>query len=147
MSHISNVRRELFLIVGRNLSTAEWWTERIQPWVHYVPVQIDYSDLYDALSFVSTSPPCASLIDGSPSARLSVLTATQFRGNLSGLGGEDALGREIGEAGRQWSLTHSRKEDMTAYVFRLYLEWRRLLAVDRASMDFLHDPALERAYA
>jgi len=32
---------------------AEWWTDRIQPWVHYVPVQVDYSDLYDALRFVS----------------------------------------------------------------------------------------------
>ena len=34
---------------------AEWWTDRIQPWVHYVPIQMDYSDLYDALSFVSAS--------------------------------------------------------------------------------------------
>lgn len=34
-------------------SQAEWWTERIQPWVHYVPVLIDYSEVYDVLSFVS----------------------------------------------------------------------------------------------
>lgn len=25
--------------------------DRIEPWVHYVPVQADYSDVYDALIF------------------------------------------------------------------------------------------------
>jgi hypothetical protein len=33
----------------------EWWTMRAQPWVHYVPIQLDYSDLHDALTFVSNS--------------------------------------------------------------------------------------------
>lgn len=23
----------------------EWWTDRIQPWVHYIPIKLDYSDL------------------------------------------------------------------------------------------------------
>jgi hypothetical protein len=32
---------------------AEWWNDRIQPWVHYVPIQMDYSDLYDTVAFVS----------------------------------------------------------------------------------------------
>jgi len=32
----------------------EWWSDRIQPWVHYVPINIDYSDLHDAFAFVST---------------------------------------------------------------------------------------------
>lgn len=27
------------------------YTSRIAPWVHYVPVQISYADLYDALAF------------------------------------------------------------------------------------------------
>lgn len=31
----------------------EWWSDRIQPWVHYVPIHIDYSDLHDAFAFVS----------------------------------------------------------------------------------------------
>ncbi|TRM65688.1 glycosyltransferase family 90 protein [Schizophyllum amplum] len=29
----------------------EWYIDRVQPWLHYVPVQMDYSDLYDALVF------------------------------------------------------------------------------------------------
>lgn len=29
----------------------EWFSDRIQPWLHYVPVKVDYGDLYDALVF------------------------------------------------------------------------------------------------
>lgn len=35
---------------------AEWWTDRSQAWVHYVPVKIDYTDLHDAFLFVSSPP-------------------------------------------------------------------------------------------
>ena len=31
----------------------EWWNDRIQPWVHYVPVKVDYEDIYDIMAFVS----------------------------------------------------------------------------------------------
>ena len=27
------------------------YTSRIEPWVHYVPIQLSYEDLYDAVSF------------------------------------------------------------------------------------------------
>ncbi|KIK25676.1 glycosyltransferase family 90 protein [Pisolithus microcarpus 441] len=29
----------------------EWYMSRIAPWVHYVPIQISYTDLYDAVAF------------------------------------------------------------------------------------------------
>ena len=29
----------------------EWFSDRVQPWVHYVPVKMDYTDLYDTLAF------------------------------------------------------------------------------------------------
>ncbi|EGO19794.1 glycosyltransferase family 90 protein [Serpula lacrymans var. lacrymans S7.9] len=34
----------------------EWFTERIEPWVHYIPIQLDLSDLYDALVFFRGDP-------------------------------------------------------------------------------------------
>ncbi|KAG6890054.1 hypothetical protein C0995_012512 [Termitomyces sp. Mi166 len=66
--------------------------DRIEPWVHYVPVQVDYSDVYDALVF--------------------------FRGGLYGEGGHEELARTIASEGRRWSQTFWRKEDVTAYVYR-----------------------------
>lgn len=60
--------------------------------MHYVPVQVDYSDLFDAYVF--------------------------FRGGLYGEGNNDDLAQKIASAGRTWSLSFWRQEDMTAYFFR-----------------------------
>ena len=60
-----------------------------------------------------------------------------FRGSDElGLTGEDALAAQIAQAGNQWSSDNWRKEDMTAYMFRLYLEWARLVSPKRGLMDF-----------
>jgi len=40
-------------LVFKSTIMPEWWNDRAQPWVHYVPVQLDYSDVLDALVFVS----------------------------------------------------------------------------------------------
>ncbi|KZO99351.1 glycosyltransferase family 90 protein [Calocera viscosa TUFC12733] len=90
----------------------EWYMDRIQPWVHYVPIKMDFSDLYDVLTF--------------------------FRGDVArgGEGNHDDMARKIGEAGRNWSLTMFRKEDMVAYQWRLFLEYGRLVSEDRENMNF-----------
>ncbi|WVQ95730.1 hypothetical protein IAU59_002829 [Kwoniella sp. CBS 9459] len=96
----------------------EWWTDRIQPWVHYVPIQMDYSDLYDAMVFFQGDPHSHSH-------------------------GEPTLARDIARAGQEWSKASWRKEDMVAYMFRLYLEWGRLMAPKRGSMDFVYKEEME----
>ncbi|KAG5637556.1 hypothetical protein H0H81_004133 [Sphagnurus paluster] len=88
----------------------EWYMDRIAPWVHYVPVQVDMSDLHDALFF--------------------------FRGDGNGDGAHEDLGRKIAVAGRQWSKSFWRREDMIAYFFRLMLEYARLMNLDRDAMSF-----------
>ncbi|KAJ8507642.1 hypothetical protein ONZ45_g10011 [Pleurotus djamor] len=88
----------------------EWWLDRIQPWVHYVPIQADYSDLHDVFVF--------------------------FRGGLYGEGAHDDLAKKIAYAGREWSKAYWRKEDMTAYFFRLILEYSRVMSLDREAMTY-----------
>ncbi|KAG6825268.1 hypothetical protein H0H92_004252 [Tricholoma furcatifolium] len=90
----------------------EWFTERLAPWVHYIPVQADLSDLADSLTF--------------------------FRGDANGEGGHDDLAKKIATAGREWSLNFWRKEDMTAYMFRLFLEYSRVMSLDRLEMSYAH---------
>jgi hypothetical protein len=68
------------------------FTDRVAPWVHYVPVQVDLSDLYDTLTF--------------------------FRGGFGGEGAHDDMARKIATAGREWSKKYWRREDLTAYMFR-----------------------------
>jgi hypothetical protein len=77
--------------------------------LHYVPVQVDLSDLADSLTF--------------------------FRGDINGEGGQDELAQKLAKAGRDWSLTFWRKEDMTAYMFRLDFFSKRWLVVDLISFE------------
>jgi hypothetical protein len=96
-------------------------------WVHYVPVKTDLTDLYDIMTF--------------------------FRGDVYGNPGHDDMAKEIASAGKVWSQTFWREEDMTAYMFRrvyslsraglsidifvsLFLEWARVLSLDRDEMTF-----------
>lgn len=88
----------------------EWFHDRIEPWVHYVPVQTDLSDLHDTLIF--------------------------FRGDGNGEGAREDLGRKIATESREWSLKYWRREDLIAYFFRLILEYARLQSLDREAMSF-----------
>jgi len=82
----------------------EWYTSRIAPWVHYVPIKISYADLYDTVAF--------------------------FRVH-------DELAKRIAKAGQDWSRMFWRREDMTAYLYRLLLEYARVMSLDRESMDYV----------
>ncbi|EGG12417.1 family 90 glycosyltransferase [Melampsora larici-populina 98AG31] len=78
----------------------EWYSDRIQPWYHYIPSNIDYTDLYDIMSF--------------------------FTGDMEGNGAHEDLAEIISSQGRHWALNYFRWEDMVAYMFRLVLEYTRL---------------------
>ena len=73
----------------------EWYAQRIQPWLQcvaetrlanarsFIPVKVDYSDLYDIMAFFLGRP-------------------------TDGKGAHDELGHKIAEAGRLWALEHWR---------------------------------------
>lgn len=92
----------------------EWYADRVQEWVHYIPLRADMEDLYDVTQF---------FLGGS---------ADDEQGRQQ----RDAMGKEIGEAGREWSLNFWRHEDMVAYQFRLVLELARLMSDDRAGASY-----------
>lgn len=87
----------------------EWYSDRIQPWVHYIPVKADLTDLYDVMSFFHD--------------------------------GHDDLAKKIASAGKQWSTTFYRRDDMISYEFRLLLELARLTAPDREKASYIHKMA------
>ncbi|KAJ8073632.1 hypothetical protein PM082_011910 [Marasmius tenuissimus] len=97
-------------LVFKSTIFPEWYSDRVQPWVHFVPVQVDLSDLYDSLMF--------------------------FRGDPNGDGAHEDLAKKIGAQGREWSKAFWRKEDLTAYFFRLLLEYVRVMSTDREKMTF-----------
>lgn len=69
----------------------EFWQGTAIPWLHYVPVSTDLSDLHNILAF----------FDG-----------------LGENGEHENEARVIAEAGREYALDHLRLEDLEAYEFR-----------------------------
>ncbi|KAG1729524.1 glycosyl transferase family 90-domain-containing protein [Suillus paluster] len=100
-------------LVFKSTIYPEWFMDRIAPWLHYVPVQVDLSDLYDTLTF--------------------------FRGGPQGEGAHEDLAQKIATAGREWSKKYWRREDLTAYTFRLFLEYARVSSLDRDAMTYKED--------
>lgn len=66
--------------------------DRIEPWVHFVPVQVDYSDLLDSHYF--------------------------FAGDPFGKGSHLELAKTIANTGYEWGTNYFRREDASAYMFR-----------------------------
>jgi hypothetical protein len=90
---------------------AEWHDDRLTPWVHFVPLDNTYRDLYPVLEFFGDGP-----------------------------GGQgDAAARFIAEKGRIWAEQVLRREDMKLYVWRLLLEWARVCDDERHSLGFVDD--------
>ncbi|GAA5996632.1 uncharacterized protein JCM10292_003101 [Rhodotorula paludigena] len=78
----------------------EFWTDWAIPWLHFIPMQVDYADMWDIMAF--------------------------FRGGINGEGAHDDLGKEIAQAGKEWVKKCYRWADLEAYQFRLLLEYGRL---------------------
>lgn len=100
-------------VVLKSTIFPEWYSDWIQPWVHYVPLKVDYTDLFDIMAF--------------------------FSGDLEGRNGHEDLAKLIAWQGQQYAAKFWRYQDMEAYFFRLALEWARVTAPDRASMDYAGD--------
>jgi hypothetical protein len=97
----------------------EWHDKRLVPWVHFVPLDNTFIDVYGVMEY--------------------------FVGD--GLGkndeakphGHDAQAKRIAEEGKAWAEKVLRKEDMLIYVMRLLLEWARVSDPERERMGFVQD--------
>ncbi|KAF8607393.1 hypothetical protein BDV93DRAFT_436008 [Ceratobasidium sp. AG-I] len=115
----------------------EFYSDWIQPWLHYIPMSSGYDELYNIHAYFS--PPSAKMVslasnDGSikSSSETNATTTLDRRAKTEG----DVLLRKIARAGRSWKQSLGRKEDMEAYVYRLCLEYARLWADDRDAWVF-----------
>ena len=48
-------------LVFKSTKYREWYSERIEPWVHYIPVKYDLSDLPEKVAWADTHP---NLVEG-----------------------------------------------------------------------------------
>ncbi|EJF61743.1 hypothetical protein DICSQDRAFT_161376 [Dichomitus squalens LYAD-421 SS1] len=108
----------------------EFFSDWLQPWLHYIPLSQSYAEIYNIHAFFS----------GATDATLRAANATaltlsaEYRATKS-VDGDRRL-RRIARAGKQWKRTLGRRVDMEAYIYRLCLEYARLASDDRDAMSF-----------
>ncbi|OAX36469.1 glycosyltransferase family 90 protein [Rhizopogon vinicolor AM-OR11-026] len=102
----------------------EFFSDWLQPWLHYIPLSSSYAEIYNIHAFYSGPTPST--------LEAANLTAKHTMRSSEG----DRHLQRIARAGRQWKKTIGRTVDMEVYVYRLCLEYGRLWADDRDSMNF-----------
>lgn len=110
----------------------EFFSDWIEPWLHYIPVSQGYQEIYNVWSYFSGPSAAMSDAGNSTHALYGGKKAAAAARPLDG----DAELRKIAKAGRHWKYTYGRKVDMEVYVYRLCLEWGRLNADDREAMSY-----------
>ncbi|KAA1127683.1 capsule-associated protein CAP1 [Puccinia graminis f. sp. tritici] len=97
-------------------------TEWIEPWVHYIPIGGEYSELYNLLAYFL---PLDDKEEQTKSKKNWVrrLWDTTLHKKAEG----DEQLRQIAEDGLKWSENVGNKQDIEAYVYRLSLEWGRMM--------------------
>lgn len=88
---------------------AEWHDDRLQPWLHFAPMDNTLQDLYGILDY--------------------------FTRDEKG----DAVARMIAETGKRWGEMALRREDMVLYVWRLLLEFARVCDDQRDRLGWVGD--------
>ncbi|WWD15888.1 hypothetical protein CI109_100312 [Kwoniella shandongensis] len=99
-------------VVLKSTLYPEWFHEMLIPWYHYVPVKLDYSDIFDIMAFFNGSP------DGQ-------------------IPGRDDLAKEIAQHGKEFVDERWRLEDMQSYMFLLILEYWRLWSDNRHAASYV----------
>ena len=89
----------------------EWHDSRLMPWVHFVPMDNTFIDVYGIMEY--------------------------FLGNGEAKAGHDDVAREIALEGKAWAETVLRREDMQVHVFRLLLEYARLCDDNRERLGWV----------
>ncbi|KAJ4490091.1 hypothetical protein J3R30DRAFT_30636 [Lentinula aciculospora] len=116
----------------------EFFSEWIEPWVHYIPLSASYEEIYNIFGYFSGIP--AEVVEkvyGNATDPVTGALLFPPGTNIPAIPGApdgDARLQRIARAGKQWKNTIGRKVDMETYVYRLALEWARLNADDREAM-------------
>ncbi|KAK7052965.1 hypothetical protein VNI00_004285 [Paramarasmius palmivorus] len=114
----------------KNTVYEEFFSDWIQPWVHFVPLSTTYKEIYNLYAYFSGAPEPA--LKSANSTEM--LLSPEERSHRVFDGQNRA--RRIARAGKQWKKTIGRTVDMEVYVYRLALEYARLWADDREEWSY-----------
>ncbi|KAF2018248.1 glycosyltransferase family 90 protein, partial [Aaosphaeria arxii CBS 175.79] len=96
------------LVTLRGSVYRQWYDARIKPWVHYVPMDNTFIDLLGIMEYF-----------------------------LPWSVGHDEQARKIAKTGQKWARKVLRREDMLIYVYRLILEFARVVDDSRERLGWV----------
>ncbi|ORX98030.1 capsule-associated protein-like protein CAP1 [Clohesyomyces aquaticus] len=101
---------------------AEWHDSRLVPWVHFVPMDNSFVDIYGILDYF-------------------IGTGLEYKTEDGKVveGAHDAAAEKIATAGKEWAEKVLRREDMQIYVMRLFMEYARICDDQRDRLGFIWD--------
>ena len=97
-----------------------WYEDRLTPWLHYIPLDMRWQGLHSTLSYFMG------------------LSGT-VKGKEVSLNSELKEGKWIAEQGKQRAESLIREADAEVYLFRLLLEWGRVVDDHRDEVGFVLD--------
>ena len=123
----------------------EWYSDRLMPWVHFVPIDLRYHALHSTLAyFTGLQSPDGTHIgkdksggDDKNQDNDKKNAAPMVNGRKVLMKGRPGDGKWIAEEGRRWANRAIRKEDEQIYLFRLLLEWGRVIDDNRNELGFV----------
>lgn len=99
-----------------------WYTDRIVPWLHFVPIDVRYQTLHTTFAYFSGTE-----------------NRPKVNGRETSLPNREKDAEWIMQQGQKWAATALRNKDMEIYLFRLLLEWGRLIDNGRNEIGFWMD--------
>lgn len=99
----------------------EWYSERLIPWIHFVPVDLRFHALHSTVVYFMG---------------LQKRDGRMLNGREVEMEDRQDDGKWIAEQGKRWAEKAIRREDMEVYLFRLLLEWGRIVAENRDEIGF-----------
>ncbi|KAJ4297000.1 hypothetical protein N0V88_003916 [Collariella sp. IMI 366227] len=100
----------------------EWYTDRLQAWVHFVPVDLRFHALHSTMAYFFG---------------VQKKEGQKLNGKDVKFDGRPEDGKFIAEQGARWAAKALRKEDEELYLFRLLLEWGRVVDDNRDGLGFM----------
>lgn len=103
---------------------SEWHDDRLIPWLHFVPMDNMFTDVYGILDYFLG----ADTVERTQNSTQETVRAAR-----------DAAAQRIALRGKEWAEKALRREDMQVYMLRLLLEYARLCDDNRDRLGFVGD--------
>ncbi|KAH7389441.1 hypothetical protein DE146DRAFT_619935 [Phaeosphaeria sp. MPI-PUGE-AT-0046c] len=111
----------------------QWYDARLIPWLHYVPLDNTFVDLYGVMEYFIGSRDDH---DSTQAGNEPQIPPTSQHSKRSS---HDDVARQIAEASKVWADKVLRREDILIYVYRLLLEYARVVDDRRDRIGWVRD--------